>query len=91
MRVKVTAPITHLCPHVDERDLGTIEASWAGSEVELHAFAGYLTKWADEKVTHEALTDAVAGHLADLGAESVKVVTRWQTGGFDVEVTAWST
>jgi NADPH-dependent 7-cyano-7-deazaguanine reductase QueF len=91
MRVTVRAPTTHLCPFVDERDLGTIEASWDHDHelaYDLHTFATYLGMWANEKITHEDLTERTVEHLRDAGCEGVEVVTRWRTAGLDVEVRA---
>lgn len=88
MRVTVHAPITHLCPHVEERDLGTIEASWSGDTVELHNFAVTLRAFADVRVTHEELTGRVAAWLREVAGRDAEVVTRWQTAGFDVECRA---
>lgn len=88
MRVVAERALTHLCPHVDERDHGTVIASWTGDAIELHAFGRYLDRWADEKVTHEHLTAAIADHLHNEGAIDPIVTTAWSTGGFAVTVIA---
>lgn len=89
MRVVVKRVLTHLCPFVDERDLGSIDATWEGSGVELHALASFLDGWADSKVTHEDLTARTLDWLGRNGARPpVAVRTRWETAGLAVEVVA---
>ena len=88
MRVTVSGPVTHRCPFVDERDLGTFYASWAGDAIELHALASHLTTYAELSVTHEAMTAAIVAWLIAAGGIDVDVVTSWQTAGLSVEVAA---
>lgn len=84
----MSCPFTHLCPYKDERDVGTVSATWDGDAVELHAFADYLLGFADERLTHEKASDMVARWLWTHDAENVVVTTTWWTAGFDVEVVA---
>ena len=88
MRVSAERPVTHRCPFVDERDLGTVYASWEGDAVEFHAFAAHLDTYAERAITHETMTTMVAQWLTENGAKDVDVVTSWRTAGLDVEVTA---
>lgn len=82
MRTVVTSPITHLCPHVDEVDHGTIVLTFDGEAPELHGIRKYLDLYATQKVSHEQLTKETA---AFYGCE---VVTRWTTAGLAVECCA---
>lgn len=82
MNTIVTSPITHLCPHVDEVDHGTITLHFAGSAPELHEVRRFLDSYAAVKITHEELTEQIAE------AYGCAVSTRWRTAGLDVEVLA---
>lgn len=86
MRVKVRRLVTHRCPFRDERDLGTLEASWLGDVVELGAFAEHLDTYADAAITHEDMTQRVRDWLERAGAFDVYVTTDWQTAGLEVRV-----
>lgn len=82
MRTVVSGPIVHRCPHVDETDIGTVEFTFDGPAIELHALAALVGAYADERITHEDLTAALA---AESGA---RVTTRFRTAGLDVECSA---
>lgn len=89
VRVSITGPLRHQCPHVDEADVGEIDLSWNcdGGTLELHSLAEYLASWADVAISHEALTAQILADLVGLDAiEFVRVTTRWRTAGLDVEV-----
>ncbi len=88
MRVTVTTAVTHACPFVPETDVGIITVSWTDVIVELHELAAYIASYADVQITHEAMTEQVAGHVRNLGAGDVHVQTRWRTAGLDVVVDA---
>lgn len=88
-RVSATGPLRHMCPHLDEVDRGTVEIAWtcAGSTIELHSLATYLKTFADERISHEALTRAIRDELAALyGVADVAVSTTWSTAGLTVHV-----
>lgn len=88
-RVTVSAPLVHLCPHVPETDVGTVELTWTCHEltVELHSLAAYLASWSDQVVSHEELTLQLRLDLEAIdGIEDVVVTTRWRTAGMVVSV-----
>lgn len=87
MRISVECAVTHLCPYVDERDLGTLRATWEGN-VEFYTLAHRLSAWSDKSATHEEMTASIARSIAELGGACVLVTTTWRTAGFDVTVTA---
>jgi NADPH-dependent 7-cyano-7-deazaguanine reductase QueF len=80
VRTVVRSAIVHLCPYRDERDIGTVELTFNGPAPELHALADRLRSSANEKITHEALTERLAYET------EAAVVTRWVTAGLEVEV-----
>lgn len=80
MRTVVTGPITHLCPHKDEVDIGTVTLTWEGEAPELHKLALDLQSFHSWPITHEALTAELAVRYP-----SAKVTTTWQTAGLTVE------
>lgn len=87
-RVTVTAPLVHLCPHVDETDTGTVDIAWttAGATIELHSLAAHLTSYARQRISHENLTQHLADTLTVPGIADVTVTARFTTAGMAVEV-----
>lgn len=83
MRTVVTAPITHLCPHVDEVDVGTVTLTFDGPAPELHALARDLDSFHTKAITHEDLTERLAALYP-----TATVVTTWATAGLTVECSA---
>lgn len=82
-----TAPLVHRCPYADEIDEGSVEITWttAGNTLELHDLAAWLHGFAEDEVSHEALTAHIADHLgAQPGIAGVQVVSRWTTAGAEV-------
>lgn len=81
MDVTITGPVTHLCPYVDEVDVGTFEMTYtiAGEPIELHALKAFLAGFHGRKMTHEELTGAIANRYP-----AAEVVTYWRTAGLDV-------
>jgi NADPH-dependent 7-cyano-7-deazaguanine reductase QueF len=66
-----------------------VEVSWRVAEmtVELHALAAYLASWADQRISHEEVTEQIVRDLEALdGIEDVSAYTRWQTAGMAVTV-----
>lgn len=90
VRVTASQLVQHLCPHVDEVDVGAIEIEWtaAGSTVELHSLAAHLTSYRDARVSHEDLVASIAEALDLPGIADVTVTARFTTGGLDVEVSS---
>lgn len=89
VRVTVTGALMHRCPHVDEDDVGTVTIGWtcAGQTIEMHALADYLRDFADERISSEALTEAIRADLSGLyGIADVTVATRWDTAGLEFTV-----
>jgi len=83
----ISGPLTHLCPFVEEVDNGTVQITWRtrGQTLELHALRAWLDTFQDQKISHEALTDAIRRRLTQLpGIGDVRVTTRWHTAGFVV-------
>jgi NADPH-dependent 7-cyano-7-deazaguanine reductase QueF len=78
----VRGTLVHRCPFRDELDVGTVELTFDGPAVELHALGTLLASFAAQKITHEDLTELLA---TETGAS---VVTRWTTAGLGVEVRA---
>jgi NADPH-dependent 7-cyano-7-deazaguanine reductase QueF len=87
-RVTAAAPVTHLCPHVDEVDEGTVSIAWttAGATLELHSLAAHLRTYAGQRISHENLTAQVADALTLPGITDVTVTARFTTAGLAVEV-----
>lgn len=87
--VTATRAMTHLCPHVDEVDNGTITLTWTTTDVtlELHSLAAHLDTYADVRVSHEELNQQIALVVAAAGVGPVWVRSTWDTAGFAVEVT----
>lgn len=82
MKITVRAPIVHLCPHVNELDVGTVEMTFTGLEApELHGLRRRLESFAGIKATHEAVTDILAQDYPN-----AEIVTYWMTAGMEVEV-----
>jgi NADPH-dependent 7-cyano-7-deazaguanine reductase QueF len=83
----ITAPLVHRCPFREEIDQGTAQITWttAGDTLELHDLVDWLDSFAEEVVSHEALTAHIAHCLAEYdGITDVQVVTRWTTAGAEV-------
>jgi NADPH-dependent 7-cyano-7-deazaguanine reductase QueF len=89
MQIIISGPITHLCPYVEEVDVGTVEISchWSPglTELELGDLSRQLQAYHDTYISHEALTQEIADELAD---HHPTVVTRWNTAGLAVECRA---
>lgn len=87
-RVTIAAPVTHLCPHVDEVDEGTVAVAWttAGATIELHSLAAHLQTYAGQRISHENLTAQLAEALTLPGVADVTVTARFTTAGLAVEV-----
>jgi hypothetical protein len=81
MEVTVTANLVHLCPHVDELDLGECSLVFIDDAPELHALRRCLDEFRTQRVTHEEVTRSLAG----LYPTAVSVTTRWRTAGMVVE------
>lgn len=89
--VTVVGPLTHLCPHVDEVDTGTIEITWTaqGETYEFHSLAEYLAGFADTRMSSEAITDRIRHDLSVVPRiKLVSVTTTWDTAGLAVTVAA---
>ena len=85
--VTTTAPLVHLCPHVDEVDSGTVTIKWRpnGATFELHSFADYLRGYKDSRLSHEQITDRIRYDLACFSRiELISVETTWETAGMEV-------
>lgn len=86
----VTAPLSHVCPVVHERDYGTVVIAYkpAVALLELHGLADLLRSYADREVTHEALTGELHRVLHEtLAPEALTVTTSWTTAGLEYAVT----
>lgn len=81
MDVTLTATVTHLCPYMDEVDVGTVTLDYRldGELIELHDLAGFLRAFHGQRISHEALTEAVAARYP-----GVRVTTAWTTAGIGV-------
>jgi NADPH-dependent 7-cyano-7-deazaguanine reductase QueF len=86
--VTAGTPMEHLCPHQDETDQGHVTVAWETTDVtlELHSLAAYLKTWANEKVSHEELTETILRDIGETGVDAVSVTTKWRTAGLDVTV-----
>jgi NADPH-dependent 7-cyano-7-deazaguanine reductase QueF len=87
----VTAQLVHRCPFRDEIDEGTAEITWttAGDTIEIHGLVDWLDSFAEEVVSHEALTSHIADCLGEMdGITDVQVITRWNTAGAEVATRA---
>lgn len=72
----------HLCPFVPEEDHGTVRIEWTtcGGTIELHSLRAHLDTYADVKIGHEALTQALRDTIGALpGIEDVEITTTWDT------------
>ena len=85
--IVVSMPVTKRCPFRDETDIGHLTVTAPGDSPELHSLAEQIRELATrEPVSHEDYTRAVAWLLP----AGTKVVTTWQTGPWDVEVTEYA-
>lgn len=85
--MRITAPLTHVCPYRDEVDEGTVTITWEteGRTFELHALREWLGRWKDSKISHEHLTSALKYDLnVPDGLTVVLVSTKWNTAALDV-------
>lgn len=91
-RVRVRAPLHHICPFVAEEDDGEIELSWLvnGHTVELHSLREWLADMSEEVISHEEITTKIRTRLM-ASLRGVEVRTFWRTADMTVEVTACST
>ena len=83
----VAGSLVHMCPVVDEVDLGTVEIIWRtnGETYELHSLAEYLRGWQDSRLSHEQITDRIRHDLSLAPQiELVSVETTWLTAGLEV-------
>jgi NADPH-dependent 7-cyano-7-deazaguanine reductase QueF len=89
VRVTVTGPITHLCPHVDEVDEGEVTIGWrtSGKTFELHSLAAHLRTYATQRISHEDLVAALRGDLKGLGCFDIDVSVRFTTASLTVGAT----
>lgn len=81
------APLSHRCPHRDERDEGRVRITWRilGRTIELHALRGYLDAFSASRLSHEEITDAIRNDLSCLPeVELIAVETTWTTAGMEV-------
>lgn len=83
MRVIVTAQVSKLCPHKDERDFGTVTLTFYGEAPELHEVAKLLHSCEDVRISHEQYTDMLRCQW-----EGVEATTTWTTAGLGVVVEA---
>lgn len=91
IRVEVTAALEHLCPVVDERDIGTITIGWTCIEatLELHALTTYLQTWRDVRISHEDLVDSIDRYLsAQPGVRVNAISATFTTAGMTVTASA---
>jgi NADPH-dependent 7-cyano-7-deazaguanine reductase QueF len=86
--VRVEARLTHMCPHQDEFDEGTVVIEFPVDDqtLELHGLRAYLDDWADTKISHEELTWTIYRDLAAAGTPPLSVTTEWETAGMKVRV-----
>lgn len=87
VRVTVTGPITHLCPHVNEVDEGEVTIGWTTGRVtfELHSLAAHLRTYAECAISHENLVADLIAALTGLGCADIAVAARFTTAGLAVE------
>lgn len=81
-----TAPLRHLCPFKNERDVGSAEIAWrtkGGKTLELHELRDYLDSFAEVEISHEELTDRIRRELFEL-LDVVSVETTWVTAGMEI-------
>jgi NADPH-dependent 7-cyano-7-deazaguanine reductase QueF len=86
-RMRVTSPLRHLCPFVNEVDNGEVTIGWdaEGWTFELHSLRAYLNTFAEREISHEELTEELRAELSTHhGIEAVKVETNWTTAGMGV-------
>lgn len=87
--VNVIGQLVHLCPHVPETDVGTVEITWqcGGMTVELHSLTSYLASWADQLISSEEITSQIEADLETLdGIDVLSVETAWVTAGMKVRI-----
>lgn len=80
--IVISTPVLKRCPFLDEADHGHLTVTLPGDAPELHALGGQVDDLCAKPVTHEQFTRDV---LAVLPA-GASVVTRWQTGRWNVAV-----
>lgn len=87
MRVTLKAPVTKRCPYRDERDDGTVTATFeveSGDIPDLHDLASVLHSYAVVRLSHEAFTADVLDRWSPHGC--VAVTSTWHTAGMEVTV-----
>jgi len=84
--VKLTRQVTKQCPFRDETDNGTLMIIIPGDAPELHELARKIDGLSAHPISHEAYTRIISGLLPP----GSRVITRWQTGPWKVEVTQCS-
>lgn len=88
--VNANARVVHLCPHVEERDDGSVQIEWRcrGATLELHALANYLATFEQVAISHEHLVHEIREHLEQQpGIKAVRVSARYTTAGIDTTIT----
>jgi len=86
VRMQITTPVTHLCPFVEEKDVGELVATWEGDEVELHDLSRLLLSFYDTRVSHEDFTETITKAIERKGGIGVQVTTYWETANLEVVV-----
>jgi NADPH-dependent 7-cyano-7-deazaguanine reductase QueF len=89
-RVTVKGELNHRCPFADEADYGDVAITWTTTAVtvELHSLRAWLDTWTRIAISHEALIQAVASAVAELGVANVSVEATYETAGMEVTVSA---
>ena len=78
----ISRAVVKQCPYKDETDTGELVITMDGPAPELHDLALQVDRLIAVPVSHEDFTVAVAGLLPP----GARVVTRWRTGPWRVEV-----
>jgi hypothetical protein len=82
--ITIRRPVIKHCPFKDETDTGQLVIELPGDAPELHHLASQIDRLCTEPITHEDFTRAVAA----LFGSDARVITRWHTGPWSVEVQA---
>lgn len=77
-------PVVKQCPHVDETDFGELKIILPGDAPELHELGTAVDALSFRRISHEDYTRGIQSMLP----AGAKVITRWRTGPWTVEVTS---
>lgn len=89
IQIHLTQRVKHLCPVVEEVDVGDLLVSYTPDEMylELHSFRSFLDGFADREISSEDYTVEVARYVEmHTSPRRLQVQTTWHTAGIEMIV-----